>query len=335
MGWTNTQETPEQQKARQAESDRTKYNADKTFGQGTLQETSIAGDAEAGKRNYVTGVSNARGETLDYARTAAEGGNLVSPAQKVDLLNSLNAARRQQLAGAAADGVMHSGALGQARRATAQKQAMASAALLAEEERLQREQTAKIQQMNTVTNEAAKDVPTFIEQDGHNYPTFERERAIDVRRNNEINELVSTLQKKRLPPATLQAMFNKEIQNTYAQLIGDAVSEARRLGMDDQYVAGLEESMKQDMQRSMAGSAQMVSSLSGPDPQATATFLQSIYRQDTYEAAEQLRAGNPLISILAGGIGAMIGGAATGTPVGAKAGYTVGSAVGQFAQTLG
>lgn len=316
--------------------ERVSRNFEPLQGQGTLRESSVAGDAEAPKRNYVAGILDSQGETLDYARTAAKGGNLVNPSQKVDLLNSLNAARRQQLAGAAADGVMHSGALGQARRATAQKQAMASAALLAEEERLKREQTAKIQQMSGAVSQAATEgMPTYSEKDGHQYPVFEREWATYRKRDDEITQILGVLQKNRLPPEQLQSMFNQEIQRTYSQLAGEAVSEARRLGMSDHYVAGLEESMKQDMNRAMASSAQMVSSLSGPDPQATATFLQGIYRPDRYQAAEQIRAGNPLFSILAGGIGAMIGGAATGTPMGAQAGYNIGSGVGQFAQTLG
>jgi hypothetical protein len=313
-----------------------RFEADPLRSQGRLRESPVTRDAEAPKRNYVAGVLDSQGETLDYARTAAKGGNLVDPSQKVDLLNSLNAARRQQLAGAAADGVMHSGALGQARRATAQKQAMASAALLAEEERLKREQTAKIQQMSGAVSQAATEgIPTYVEKDGHLYPMFEKEWATYRKRDDEITQILGAIQKNRLSPKQLQSMFNQEIQRTYSQVAGEAVSEARRLGMSDQYVAGLEESMKQDMNRAMASSAQMVSSLSGPDPQATATFLQGIYRPDRYQAAEQVRAGNPLISVVAGGIGAVIGGVATGTPMGALAGYNIGSGVGQFAQTLG
>jgi hypothetical protein len=334
MGFAS--ETPEQQRARQAESERVRNNADKNFMTGTLQEMSTAGDAESGKRNYVAGVMQSQKETLDYGRTAAQGGALVSPSQKVDLLNSLDATRRQQLSGAAADGVMHSGALGQARRAAAQKQAMASAALIAEEERLQREQTAKIQQMSGAVSQAATEgMPTFVEKDGHQYPVFEKDWATYRKRDDEITSILGTLQKNRLPPEKLQSMFNEEIQRTYSQLAGEAISEARRLGMSDQYVAGLEQSMKQDMNRALSGSSQMVAALSGPDPQAVATYLQGIYRPDMYQAAEQLRAGNPMLSILAGGIGAMIGGASTMTPQGAAAGYGIGSGVGQFIGTLG
>lgn len=286
---------------------------------------------EASKEGQVAETERKQSETIDYAQQAMKGGAIVDPSVKVNLLEKLDAARRQQLAGAAADGVMHSGALGQARRSAAQKQAMGTAALVAEEERAKRERLMQIEQQRAAVQAGVEKIPSVM-QDVNNAPpveTFKARREMLAKRDTELQSMIAALDKQRHTPEQLQSMFNQEIEGTYAQLAKQAIGEAQRLGMSDQYIQGLQRSFEQDKARAIRDSGQMVAALSGPDPQQAEALLQTMYRPDLYEAAAAARK-DPTLSILLGATGALVGGVAlAGGAPGAASGWGVGTSLGQ------
>lgn len=308
------------------------------FGTGTLNETATGARLEEEKKPFVESTLRKQGQTLDYAKQLATPGyQITSPSEQINLVDQSNALRRQQLSRAAEDGVLHSGALGQARRMAAQKQALASAGLVAEEERARRERQMQIEQMRGAVTEAELKIPTRMKDEkGDTFTVHERERNLLKSRDKEIGNILTTLDKNRPSPEQLQRMFSEEIQGTYAQLSKEAVAEARRLGMSDQYVSGIQRSMEADMQRAIRNSDGMVRALSSPDPASVASYLQGIYRPDFYEAAQQQRNGMPMYGIVGGLLGGAVGLAATGgNPVGAAEGWGIGSGLGQLASTLG
>jgi hypothetical protein len=278
-------------------------------------------------------------EAMDYAQRMSSG-SLMDPSAKVQFLESLGAAGRQQLANAANDGIIHSGALGQARRALAKKQAIGQAAIVAEEERARREMLGRVEEMRNVTRQAyeetmpeRKTVETGVSGLTESYDVEPEKRALYEKRDLRLQQMIANLDKARLPEEELRSRFYKEIDSTYAEASSLALNEARRLGMPEEYISGLARTLEQDKLRARRDSESLVRALSGPDPAAAAGVLQSLYTPEKVQVSEDVT--NYGLPILFGLVGAAAGGLGGGGPAGAAAGWSIGSGLGSYASTLG
>lgn len=304
--------------------------------------------AMAPARGYAQTVEREQRKALDFGEKALRSGPLVTAGERMKVEEAFGRSSLQHLTRAAETGTMHSGSLGYARRELAQRKALAAAALEAEEERRQRERLLQLEQLQAATRAGREGTAAWISREAAPDKESGRRPVVNLtgvqpymdrfqKTDEQIQRIVTELDRRRPSEEQMRQSVHQGIDEVYSSLKNKYIAEARRLGMSDAYVEGLAASFDNDKDRMKLQSEEMIASAMSPDPQARLSFLQSMYAPEKFELAQDVFK-DPALALLipAGGVlGAFVGGFATKSPMGAMAGYQVGSSLGEAAYNMG
>lgn len=286
------------------------------------------------------------GESLGYLRGINNGELTTNTAAAQSLLNEKSRAQAQRVMAYQADqGMLSSSSVSRAQAALMQEKVAAKVSLQAAEEAERRSRMMKSEQLLQQSQAAIRELPDAalamktpeqIEKDRKTtagwvnpftmvdpYKT-EREKAEASQR--EASQYIKEFQTKRPTTEQLQAAFQQTVDSAYQQGEEALIRQARARGASDSAIEGLRANLASDRQSIMNAAQQAITMLTGPDPEAAAAAMSSIYVPEQMNNIEKNRS-NPFWALLGGIAGATLAGAQTGG-LGASEGYALGSAGG-------
>lgn len=282
-----------------------------------------------------------------------------TPQAQAGLVEGFAGQGRRVMAYQADQGMLSSSQIGQAQASTLRSRTEAELALQGSEEAVRRAAQMKWEAQERQAQASMRQLPdqaTRLETDeelrarlmvGHgdnspysraidrNIATGHMERLTivddpfkDPRKRAEIaqRESVSaTTQLRKLRPTAeqLTTQFQKTADTAYGQYSAAILGQARKQGMSESYLKGLQASLDNDKQAVMNSANRMILDITGPDPAAAASALASMYSPEKIEAVTRQRT-NPLWGLLGAAAGFAVGG-----PGGAMVGYNLGNATGE------
>ena len=262
---------------------------------------------------------------------------------------------RQNVSGAAARGLMHSGSLGAIKARNALAGAEAKMKLQAQELAARQQQFMDLAGMQQTLKGSEVAVPKTVT--GHDtvqsrgfgldfwndnetttryeyqQPVFVDERARIEGARREIDDMVAKLSQRRPSQTQILQSMQASVASAFDNYTTEQLAKAQASGMSSDQVAGmageLQQMRAQALDRAMTISQQMAQSMNSP--QALSATLSALYNADTIEEIAQQRSGNSGLLGAVGRVGGLAVGAYVGkSPAAAALGYEVGGNTGDY-----
>jgi len=276
-----------------------------------------------------------------------------TPQRQAGLAEAFATQGRRVMAFQADQGMLSSSQVGMAMGATLRDKTQATIALQASEEAELRARQLKYEQMQRTSQASMRQLPDkavrgltpeekataernrdpFSRQSRDPWRTrdlvsedpFKDERSRSDASQRETRDAIMALKRIRPTADQLRTQFQKTADQTYGQYSGAIVAQARKQGMSESYIRGLQANLDADKQAVMNQAERMITDITGPDPGAAASALATLYSPERIRAVTEQRS-NPLWGVLGAAAGFAISG---GNPGGAMLGYNLGRATGE------